>query len=89
MRATPKAALAERLIMGMPVSMPQKQGTSQIVHTAMLVMAEAFHRVCANLPVRFALTSDGRNRLMSNATPLFTGSSELSVGDRVLVGGCG
>ena len=36
MRATPKAALADRLIMGMPVSMPQKQGTSQIVHTATL-----------------------------------------------------
>lgn len=48
------------------------QGISQVVHTAMLVMAEASHRVCANFPMRFALTSDGRNRLMSNTTPLFT-----------------
>lgn len=36
MSAAPKAAFADRLIMGMPVSMPQKQGTSQIVHTATL-----------------------------------------------------
>ena len=72
MRATLKAALADRLIMGMPMSMRHMQGMSQVVHTAMLVMAEASHRVYANLPMRFALTSDGRNRLMSNTTPLFT-----------------
>lgn len=58
--------------MGMPMSMRHMQGISQVVHTAMLVIAEASHRVCANLPMRFALTSDGRNRLMSNTTPLFT-----------------
>ena len=36
MSAAPKAAFADRSIAGMPVSMPQKQGTSQIVHTATL-----------------------------------------------------
>lgn len=36
MSAAPKAAFADRSIVGMPVSMPQKQGTSQIVHTATL-----------------------------------------------------
>ena len=43
MRATLKAALADRLIMGMPMSMRHMQGISQAVHTAMLVIAGASH----------------------------------------------
>lgn len=36
MSAAPKAAFADRSIAGIPVSMPQKQGIGQVVHTATL-----------------------------------------------------
>ena len=54
MSAAPKAAFADRSIAGIPVSVPQKQGIGQIVHTATLKRWK-LSSVCRFLCARTAL----------------------------------